>query len=950
MLKKVFFAGIAYLAFCVHGFGDSPAGETYGSNREIWVDSVYATLTQEQKIAQLFVAASPSDMPDADRAGIAKLVSELGISGVVLVGNPVASVNQKVNHYQSLSKIPLLIGMASDWDNGLVQESNLPGKLTLEAVTDPQLCYQAGKTMGHVMKRQGVNLGFINLTSVLAPNESYRPGNVFYMKGILDNGLIVCADYVPIRQQVSQWTNHGPSPLSGSPVLPARGRPEPYGIEAPGQQFIGFSNKGLKAGISVQDNGQALFSRFMKGEQLVITDLSANGYETSHRKEKYSKAFRAFIHGSDLLLISGNFPSELKSFKKSLNKYKPGKRKLERTVKKILNTKYELVVATQKGNYPAYVNSANQYQRLRKSLLEKSVTVAKNEQGLLPFRVLDTTNMASITINAPSNSQFVNYLSRYAPIVPYGALNEPNANLGKQLAQFDVVVVGVFGGEDGQLKVDKALIKFLNQLQRKTQVVMAVFGAPNILEGISETEHMVCAYETSLDAQRLLPQVMFGAMPAKGRLPVALQGELSIGQGEDTPVLGRLSYDTPEAVGLNPRILNKIDQVVKEAIHDQAIPGCQVLVARKGRVVFDRAYGYQTYDSLEKVTHETIYDLASITKVASSVQLMMFLEERGMIDLDMKISKYLPELKGTNKSNMIFRDVLTHQAGLLPYLPFWKETTEEGVPSADFYCANPNATFELPVAPGLYGLSSMRDSLWQWAVGSDLRKKTYKRPYDYKYSDMGYYMLQRLAEKQLNQPIEVFLAQNLYEPLGMSATSYLPLCRFPLHKIAPTEYDEYFRNTLVQGWVHDQGAAMFGGVAGHAGLFGTANDLAKLMQMHLQDGEYGGTRYFQKGTVGRFTQQQYKNNRRGLGWDKPLVGAWYGPTSTYASKKTFGHTGFTGTAVWADPEFELIYVFLSNRVYPDATNTKLIKNNIRTRIQDIIYKAMWGYNPPLSNN
>ena len=219
----------------------------------------------------------------------------------------------------------------------------------------------------------------------------------------------------------------------------------------------------------------------------------------------------------------------------------------------------------------------------------------------------------------------------------------------------------------------------------------------------------------------------------------------------------------------------------------------------------------------------------------------------------------------------------------------------------------------------------------------------YRKPYDYKYSDMGYYLLQKLIENVLNQPMDQFLQQNFYDPMGLTTMSYLPLCRFPLSRVAPTERDDYFRNTLVYGMVHDQGAALCGGVAGHAGLFSSAIDLAKMMQMHLQDGAYGGTRFFQSGTIEKFTEQQYHSNRRGLGWDKPEKGEWNGPTSEFASGKTFGHTGFTGTAVWADPEFNLIYVFLSNRIYPDANNTKLIKTNIRTRIQDLIYEAMWSY-------
>jgi beta-N-acetylhexosaminidase len=237
----------------------------------------------------------------------------------------------------------------------------------------------------------------------------------------------------------------------------------------------------------------------------------------------------------------------------------------------------------------------------------------------------------------------------------------------------------------------------------------------------------------------------------------------------------------------------------------------------------------------------------------------------------------------------------------------------------------------------------MKDSLWSWIIKAKIREKPARTPFDYRYSDMGFYILQHLAEKILNQPIEDFLSQNLYEPLGAYTTGYLPLLHFPYRQIAPTENDRLFRRALLIGTVHDQGAAMQGGIAGHAGLFTNANDLAKLGQMLLQQGNYGGIQYYKPETVGLFTQKQFENSRRGLGWDKPTPGEWNGPTSIYASPKTFGHTGFTGTCIWVDPEFDLVYIFLSNRVHPDMTNNKLLNANIRSRIQDVIYQSIFEY-------
>ena len=261
----------------------------------------------------------------------------------------------------------------------------------------------------------------------------------------------------------------------------------------------------------------------------------------------------------------------------------------------------------------------------------------------------------------------------------------------------------------------------------------------------------------------------------------------------------------------------------------------------------------------------------------------------------------------------------------------------------EFYSHAQSKEYPYQVSNKLYASVVMRDSLWQWIIKAKVRDKINRTPYDYKYSDMGFYIMQHLAEKILNQPMEDFLQQNLYEPLGANTTGFLPLNRFPPIQIAPTEDDKLFRRSLLIGTVHDQGAAMHGGVAGHAGLFSDAGDLAKLGQMLLQQGEYGGIQYYKPETVKLFISKQFESSRRGLGWDKPVQSDWNSPTSIYASPKTFGHTGFTGTCIWVDPEFDLVYIFLSNRVHPNMTNNKLLTASIRSRIQDVIYQSIFSY-------
>jgi CubicO group peptidase (beta-lactamase class C family) len=386
-----------------------------------------------------------------------------------------------------------------------------------------------------------------------------------------------------------------------------------------------------------------------------------------------------------------------------------------------------------------------------------------------------------------------------------------------------------------------------------------------------------------------------------------------------------------------------IDSLVSASIKDYTMPGCQVLVAKNGKIVFNKSYGHLSYDSLEPVMPHTIYDIASVTKVAATLQTVMFLYERQLLDVNQKASYYLPELKGSNKENMLIRDILMHQAGLIAYLAHWEKTkTRAGLNSA-FYNNIRNDLFPLEVAPGMYGMAALEDSLWKWTIQSRLLYKPRNQAqHRFEYSDLGFYIMQKVSERLLNQPIEDFLSQNFYEPLGLHTLTFNPLCKFSESCIAPTERDKVFRGLQIRGSVHDQGAAMMGGVAGHAGLFSNANDLAILMQMNLQKGYYGGRRYFVDSTIPVFTKSYNKGNRRGLGWDRPRPEGG-GQVSDLVSRNSFGHSGFTGTFAWIDPDEDLVYIFLSNRVYPSVHNEKLMKNNVRRNIQDIIYKSIINY-------
>jgi CubicO group peptidase (beta-lactamase class C family) len=664
----------------------------------------------------------------------------------------------------------------------------------------------------------------------------------------------------------------------------------------------------------------------------------------------------AFQAGNDVLLFPMNVPNAVKMIRSALENGELSEDRLEESVKKILNAKYKLKLNNgfqklEKEDIHEKLNSTEAI-NLNKKLYAEAATLVKSKNNFIPIHILDTTNFASLSMRGDKNSVFQQYLNKYAEFTHYN-LPKESVDLGdytqlmNQLKNYETIVVGIHAMNNSASKrfgLKEEDLLFLQNLSEEANVVLTVFGNPYSLKYLQSFEHVLMMYEDNDITQQLAPQMLFGAKPIRGKIPISASPNMKVGSGINTNTLNRFGYSSPLDVGMDPKILSEIDGIAEEAIETEASPGCQILVAKDGQIVYEKNYGYQTYHKFSKVEDETIYDLASITKVAATLQSIMFLYDRGIIDLDQKISSYLPELKKSNKENMTLRNILTHQAGLVPYVPFWRQTHDMFGLKTPLYQNHEASLYPNQLASGLYGHQVLGDSIWQWVIDSELLEKPrWQKNYEYRYSDMGYYIMQKISERMMNMTYEEFLAENFYRPMGMTTMGFLPLCRFPENQIAPTENDLVFRNDLIKGWVHDQGAAMVGGIAGHAGLFSNAKDLAILMQMNLWDGTYGGVRYFKKGTVPYFTRKQFSKNRRGLGWDKPVEKEGPSPTSHYASPLTFGHTGFTGTAAWADPEFGLVYIFLSNRIYPDAENRKLIDSNIRTRIMDVIYQSIFEY-------
>ena len=945
---------------------------------DAWVDSVFHSMSPKQRLGQLFMVAAYSNKGFDHQAEIEILIRESGIGGLIFFQGGPGRQARLTNYFQSFSKVPLWVGMDAEWGLGMRLDStmNFPKQMTLGAIQDVDQIRKMGEIIGKQCKRLGVQVSFSPVVDVNSnqanPVIGYRAfsedkqsvalrGSA-YMKGLQSQHVIAVAKHFP---------GHGDADTDSHYNLPVIKKTSEQMQEMelyPFRQLVKDSVAGVMvAHLSIPslDNTPNQASTLSKKivTDLLRKDLSFDGliFTDALNMKGVSKFYtageadlKALLAGNDVLLFPENVPKAIQIIEAAIAKKQIRWKEVEKRVRRILHGKYWAGLHNFKP-----IKTEGLYEDLNrledkifnKGLYAQAITLVKNRKNLVPFQNLDTNRFVSVIIGQENGKNlFQKTLSNYAPFQHFqiseksqkAAFDEIGSKLKKK-----TVVIALAKLNNVQSKnygISPQIEEFIKELNKENEVVLIHFGNA-YSTGILETmPQLLCAYEWNEHTQLLVPEVLFGALKAIGKMPVSAGLSIKYGLGFSTPDLERFRTAEPEEVGMKTELLARIDSFANTIIAQKMTPGCQILVAKDGAVVYNKGFGFQTYDSLSAVTDETIYDIASITKVAATLQAIMYLQERAVINVWDKASDYLPELKGTNKAQIAIAELLLHQAGLQPFIPYWKRTLKSQALAETFYCdEKDNNWFSCEVVPGMYGMKTMEDTIWKWVVQSDLMDRNKRGGFDYKYSDLGYYILKRIAEKMLNEPIDVFLDRRFYHPLGLEKLCYKPKRYFSETEIAPTEDDTLFRQSIIRGNVHDPGAAMFGGVAGHAGLFANAYSLAVLVQMNLNYGYYGGRYFHLPQTVPYFSTRHYPRNRRGFGWDKPYLWNKDGPTSQYCSSETFGHTGFTGTAVWADPKHKLIFVFLSNRVYPDAENGKLIKNNIRPRIHDMVYQAIDGF-------
>lgn len=938
------------------------------NSQKKWVDSVYNAMTLEEKVGQLYMVQVMSNQDNATKNKVIKLIIDNHIGGIIYSnGGPVRQAKLN-NELQSLSKTPLLIGMDAEWGLSMRLDSTyaFPWNMTLGAIKDNKLIEQTGRQIGEHCKRLGVHFNFAPVVDINTNPKNPIIGNrsfgedrdnvtkkaLVFMKGMQSAGVLANAKHFPGHGDTEQDSHHALPTISFSEKRIDSIELHPYkelikeglsSVMVAHLNVPSLDSTGYPSSLS-KDIVTNILKENLGFKGLIFTDaLTMKG--AADFDETGDIDLAAFKAGNDVMLMSEDVAIGVNKIIEALNNGEITEARLEHSVKKILQAKYKVGLS----NYePIGIhNLENDLNRIKddalyEELIENALTVLQNIRGILPLRQLETKTIAYVNLGEDSGNIFFNELKKYAKVHKIEA--EKLSDLNDKLQPYNTVIIGLHHSNESPWKSykfsDEELV-WLKKVAKTHTVILDVFVKPYALIDLKEVENIegiIVSYQNSRIAQEKSAQLIFGAIAAKGVLPVSVGEHFFVGEGIPSFGIKRLGYTIPERVGMSSEKLKKLDSVAQYAIKSKMTPGIQLLVAREGKVIYNKSFGKHTYQGKEKVSFDDIYDVASLTKILATLPLLMQLVEQGIVSLDDKLSKILPEYKNSNKANITIKSMLSHYARLRPWEPFYYKTLDSITkrPSKKYYRTERSNKFDVEVSKNLFLRTDYQDSIPKIIKDSELLDRL-----RYRYSDFPYYILKKFIEKHYNKTLDEIIQDHFYESLGANYTTYNPYATISNKKIVPTEEDDYYRYDKVHGYVHDMGAAMQGGVGGHAGVFSNANDVAKIMQLYLQKGFYGGIQYLKPETVDLFNTCYFceNNNRRGVGFDKPQLGD-SGPTCGCISMTSFGHSGFTGTYAWADPEQEIVYVFLANRTYPNAGKNLLLKENIRTEIQRLIYEAI----------
>ncbi|MEJ2162633.1 MAG: glycoside hydrolase family 3 N-terminal domain-containing protein [Robiginitalea sp.] len=934
-----------------------------------WVEEQYSAMTAAERISQLFmvmVSARP-EQEEASREKIERLIAGYGIGGVIFSKGTPATQVRLTNAFQQTTKTPLLVAMDAEWGAAMRLDSTyaFPWNMTLGAIQDSVLLRDIGYQIGTQLGQLGVHLNFAPVLDINTNPDNPIIGNRSFGENPEQVSMHASAVMLGMQQAGvlgtgKHFPGHGDTSVDSHKALPQvlfdRSRLDTMELKPfrdlidAGISSVMVAHLDVPALTGVPGEPSSLSRRLIQNvlqkelsfKGLICTDaLNMKGVTGYTGVENASLA--AFLAGNDLLLMPEDLESDHGILLQAYLDGRISEARLALSVKKILMAKYKAGLhKTQVAEGDNVTLHPANYELLYERAMEESITVLKNRADLIGIKNLTNKKIAYVKFGEADHDAFLEQLRLYARI---DEVTAPDiSSLNRELRDYNLVIIGMHQSNESPYKKhafsDKEVF-WLEEIARQptSNTILTVFARPYILSDIlsyDKLDGVVMAYQNSRIAQQTAAELLFGVFPSRGRLPVSAHESFPEGSGLDTAPLFRLGYSVPERAGFDSGRLSRVDTLIQNGLDSLMFPGAQLLIARNGQVVVHKAYGKPTYESEREVSILDLYDLASLTKITATLPLLMRMEETGGIGFDTTFGELNPDYADTDLRDVTVLKALSHYGRLPAWIAFYLDTlTKQRKPSPDFYRQNPAEGYSVQVAERLYLTEAYQDSIYNRIGRQSLKSNRYR------YSDVAYYVFKKYIEDSYGDTLDNLAQDFLYASLGATHTAYNPLETYDRDQIIPTEVDNYFRYQVVQGYVHDMGAAMQGGIGGHAGLFSNANDVAKIMQMYLQGGYYGGKRYLESRTVEKFNKCYFcnKNVRRGVGFDKPQLEET-GPTCGCVSHRSFGHSGFTGTFTWADPDTGILYVFLSNRTFPSSSNTLLIQSNLRSRIQQAIYDSL----------
>lgn len=978
---KAFLTAITFLISSITLYGQT----TDSTAAYRWADSVFQTLTDDQRIAQLMVlreSSYTSEGPVYYADSIEDAIKRYNIGGIVLFQGTPSRQASYINHFQEISQTPLMVCIDAEWGLGMRLDSVMPlnHQMMLGAMDDTALVYEYGKIVGQQCKRMGIHVNYAPVVDInnnpanpVINDRSFGENKykvarfgVAYMRGMQDQGIMACAKHFPGHGDVSV-DSHKDLPVINK-SFEALDSLELYPFKKmfdAGVASVMIAHLYIPAIDPTEHTASSISKKTVTGllrNQLGYHGLSFTDALGMQGVAKYFPggkiAAQSLIAGNDMLCLPENVPKAIASVRAAIDEGLLSWNDIYEKCRKVLLYKYmwgmahpqpvqiEDLTADLNANIPV----------LKTKVAREAITLLSNKDNIFfPLKQnKKNLNIAYVGLGLKEETAFGKKLkAEYQSDNFYFGYDEDATRILSTVElirrRYDAVIIGLHNYNRypaNQFGISAPAMELAQQIMGNNKTILFAFGNPYAVQYFCEAPNLVACYEDDSITQSVAVDLLRGRLPYQGTLPVSVCTQYPAGTGVITKI-DLMPNVAPEKVGINPEILASIDSIAMSGIKGGGFPGCVVLAAKNGKIFYEKAFGKMNYDTPEPVTPETIYDLASVTKILATTISVMKLYDEGKIKLHGTLGDYLPWVKGSDKKDLTIEDIMLHEAGLVAWIPFYKATidAESGVPLPQYYRHVKSDSFSVRVAQNLYLRTDYVDTMYQIILDSKLGPL-----HKYIYSDNDFIFMGKIVEAVSGLSLDDYVEKTFYMPLGLAHTGFLPRQKFDTNQIAPTEFEKQFRMQHLHGDVHDPGAAMFGEVAGHAGLFSTVEDMAILLQMLVNGGSFGGKQYIKTSTIEKFTAYNSSISRRGIGFDKPEKDNYTTKDPSpyparYASPLTYGHTGYTGTCIWVDPKYDLIYVFLSNRVNPEGgTNVKMYRMNIRSNILDTIYRAMV---PPL---